>query len=220
MTFKKYPMRIDHFTLGASALSTGLDDFESQTGLRLPAGGFHPVMSTHNAIMSTGERQFMELIAIDPDAPQPERVRWFSLDDPHTKERLRARPRALCWVVETDDLDNLVANSPIDLGEIITLTRGDKRWRLTVPRNGSLPEGGLVPAFIQWEDDIASGKHPGETQPDLGARLTEITLTHPNDQWLTEIFDALGILHLAKIKQGARALSFTIKANDKTYLLD
>ena len=54
------------------------------------------------------------------------------------------RPRALCWVVDTDDLDALVANSPIDLGEVIHLSRGDRTWRLTVPKDGSLGEHGLT----------------------------------------------------------------------------
>ena len=75
----------------------------------------------------------------------------------HNTERLAERPRAL-WVVSTDRLDELVANSPVELGEIVTFVRGERSWRLTVPKDGHLPEGafcqpllnghlGLIPAL-------------------------------------------------------------------------
>ena len=86
--------------------------------------------------MQAGKESFLEILAIDPDAPPPGRARWFSMDDPATIARLAERPRALCWVVGTEDLDAIVTASPVDLGEIIYLTRGDRSWRLTVPKDG------------------------------------------------------------------------------------
>ena len=44
-------------------------------------------------------------------------------------------------MVNTDDLGAVIAASPVDLGEVIELSRGDLSWRLTVPRDGSLAEG-------------------------------------------------------------------------------
>lgn len=198
--------QIDHFTLGARDLASGIKAMEEVLGVTLPMGGKHPAMSTHNCLTATGTGQFMELIAIDQQAPEPERIRWFSLDEERTKERLATRPRALCWVVDTDDLDALVANSPIDLGEVIELSRGDRTWRLTVPKDGSLGEQGLIPAFIEW----SPGPHPSTVQADLGIRLQSIRLRHPDPHWLSEVFSALDILELVTIEEGAHALAFDV----------
>ena len=67
-----------------------------------------------------------------------------------TRARIAEWPRALCRVVSTPDLSALVDASPIDLGEIVRFWRGERARRLTVPSDGSLPEGDLVPAFIEW----------------------------------------------------------------------
>jgi len=107
--------------------------------------------------MSLGDGSFFELIAIDPEGPKPAQPRWYSLDDPATKERLIKRPRALTWVVNTDDLDSVVAHSPVDLGEIIPVQRGDLTWRLTVPKDGHLAGEGLIPAFIEWDQKPPPG---------------------------------------------------------------
>lgn len=87
--------------------------------------------------------------AIDPEAPAPGRTRWFTLDDPATQARLKVGPRVLCWVVGTDGLDAVIAASPVDLGEVVFFQRGERTWRLTVPADGHLPEGGLLPALIE-----------------------------------------------------------------------
>ena len=207
---------IDHFTLGASDLQTAIADMKEIMGIEMPLGGKHPLMSTHNCVMATGEMQFMEMIAIDQDAPAPSRTRWFSLDEARTIERLAIRPRALCWVVSTDDLDGLVANSPVDLGEPILMSRGDRTWRLTVPQDGSLPEQGLLPAFIEW----SPGPHPSTVQQDLGVRLNEIILTHPDSAQLRATCEALSIDHLVTIKQGAQALAFDVTTPKGRLILD
>ena len=208
--------KIDHFAIGTSDLATGIEQMAEVLGMTIPAGGKHVVMGTHNALMSTGNGTYMELIAIDEELPAPKRIRWFTLDAPDTKAHIAKRPRALCWVVATDDIERLVANSPVDLGEIITLSRDGRTWRLTVPQDGSLPEHGLLPAFIEW----SPGPHPSQTQPDLGARLAGVTLTHPNPQALHQTLKALAIDHLATITTGPVALSFEITTPTGTVILD
>jgi hypothetical protein len=37
-------------------------------------------MGTHNRLLKLGEGFYLELIAIDPQAPPPGRPRWFGLD--------------------------------------------------------------------------------------------------------------------------------------------
>ena len=45
-------------------------------------------------------------------------------------------------VVSTDKLDELVASSPVPLGEIVTFVRGERSWRLTVLRTGICRKAG------------------------------------------------------------------------------
>jgi len=209
--------KIDHFAIGADTLDRGVTAMEAKLGVTVPRGGKHDAMSTHNCVMQSGNESFFELIAIDPDAPaDPGRVRWFSLDDPSTKARLTERPRALCWVVGTDDLDAVIAASPVDLGEVVLFTRGDRSWRLTVPKDGHLPMGGLLPAFIEW----SPGPHPSTGQQDLGVTLDKVQLTHPNPDELVAVLKALHVDHLAEVRAGDTALSFAVNTPDGAVVLD
>lgn len=198
--------RIDHFTVGCTTLERGVAEMSRLLGVEVPRGSKHEAMSTHNCVMQAGNMSFFELMAIDPDAPDPGRSRWFSLDDPATRSRLEQRARALGWVVNTGNLDEIVRNSPVDLGEIVDFRRGDRTWRLTVPRDGSLPEAGLLPGFIEW----SPGPHPSTGQQDLGVRLTRILLRHPEPDRLAEVLQALAIEHLAHLSEGPRALAFEL----------
>jgi len=201
--------KIDHFAIGADSLEQGIADMEAKLGVSVPRGGKHDAMSTHNCVMQAGNESFFELIAIDPEAPaDPGRVRWFTLDNQSTQERLRERPRALCWVVGTDDLDAVIAASPVDLGEVVLFTRGDRSWRLTVPKDGSLPMNGLLPAFIEW----SPGPHPSTAQKDLGVRLDKVQLTHPDPDKLLAILKALQVDQLATVSKGDESLSFAVNS--------
>ena len=198
--------KIDHFAIGAVNLDQGVWALQSALGAEIPRGGKHEAMSTHNCVAQAGSESFLEIISIDPDAPDPGRTRWFTLDDPETQAKLAIRPRTLCWVVGTDDLDAIVAASPVDLGEVVTFTRGDRSWRLTVPEDGSLPWGGLIPAFIEW----SPGPHPSTGMADVGITLRTVRLTHPNPEQLTDILATLHIDHLATVTEGPLALQFEL----------
>lgn len=208
--------RIDHFAIGTDSLDRGVAAMRERLGVEVPRGSKHDLMGTHNCVMRAGNESFFELIAIDPEAPAPGRTRWFTLDDPATRERLADRPRALCWVVGTDDLDGVVASSPIDLGEIVLFTRGDRSWRLTVPADGTLPMAGLLPAFIEW----SPGPHPSTSQQDLGVALDRVVLSDPDPARLTDCLRALGVGHLAHVRQGDRSLSFQLTTPRGTVTLD
>lgn len=208
--------KIDHFAVGADTLAQGISAMKDALGVEVPHGSKHEAMSTHNCVMQAGNRSFFELIAIDPDAPDPGRTRWFTLDDPATQARLKDRPRSLCWVVNTSDLDAVIAASPVDLGEIVDFRRGDRTWRLTVPSDGHLPEGGLLPAFIEW----SPGPHPSAGQRDLGVTLAAVRISTPDAARLQGIFEALNISHLAKISEGPSALSFVLRSPNGEVIID
>jgi len=208
--------KIDHIAVGADTLEAGVDAMHSLLGVSLTQGGKHDLMSTHNRVMQAGNERFFELIARDPDAPAPARTRWFTLDDSKTLQRLTERPRALCWVVNTDDLDAVVAASPVDLGEIVTFTRGDRSWRLTVPADGHLPEAGLLPAFIEW----SPGPHPSTAQRDQGVSLSSVNLSHPDPDKLLNQLQHLQIESLATVSKGEPGLSFTLETPKGSVILD
>ena len=208
--------KIDHFGIGADSLEQGQAVMKELLGVDVPNGSKHDAMSTHNCVMQSGNESFFELIAIDPEAPDPGRVRWFTLDDPKTKSRIAERPRALCWVVNTSDLDAVIAASPVELGEVVKFTRGDRSWRLTVPADGHLPEGGLLPAFIEW----SPGPHPSTGQQDLGVRLKMVHLSHPDPESLRAKLKALQVDHLASVSEGAEALSFELETPKGRVVLD
>lgn len=196
--------KIDHFGIGAASLEAGVSALQTLLGVETPRGGKHDMMSTHNCVMQAGGESFLEILAIDPGAPPPDRARWFSMDDPATIARLAERPRALCWVVGTDDLDAIVAASPVDLGEIVKFTRGDRSWRLTVPKDGHLPWDGLLPAFIEW----SPGPHPSTVQQDLAVRLEKVQISHPDPVLCRKVLADLQVGHLADVNEGPAALSF------------
>ena len=208
--------KIDHFAIGAADLDQGVAALKSALGVTVPRGGKHAAMSTHNCVMQAGGESFLEIIAIDPEAPPPGRARWFTLDEVGTQNRLAQRPRALCWVVGTDDLDAIVEKSPVDLGEVVHFSRGDRTWRLTVPKDGGLPEAGLLPAFIEW----SPGPHPSSGMQDLGVTLESVVLSHPDPDWLASVLKQLAIDHLAEVTEGPRGLSFFLDAPTGRVTLD
>lgn len=208
--------RIDHFAVGAASLEQGIAAMQQALGVTLSPGSKHDLMSTHNCVMQAGNECFFELISIDPDAPPPSRTRWFTLDDPTTRQRLQQRPRALCWVVNTEDLDAVVQASPVPLGDIVTFTRGERSWRLTVPQDGHLPGDALLPAFIEW----SPGPHPSTAQADLGVRLVAVHLSHPHPEQLQHTLDRLQIAQLCRVSEGPKALSFELETANGTVRLD
>jgi hypothetical protein len=209
--------KIDHFAIGADSLEQGIDAMKVSLGVDVPRGGKHDAMSTHNCVMQSGNESFFELLSIDPDAPaDPGRARWFTMDEAATQARIKERPRALCWVVGTDDLDAVIAASPVDLGEVVLFTRGERSWRLTVPTDGHLPMGGLLPAFIEW----SPGPHPSTGQQNLDVTLEKVQLSHPDAEELTSILKALNVDHLAEVSTGPAALSFELNSPNGRVTLD
>ena len=72
---------LDHIAVIAPSLAAGIAYVHDVLGVEPPKGGAHPQMGTHNHLLRLGEDVFLEVIAVDPDAPQPAHRRWFGLDD-------------------------------------------------------------------------------------------------------------------------------------------
>lgn len=157
---------LDHVAIAAASLEEGVAWAEARLGVRLAPGGEHPAMGTHNRLLSLGPSEYLEVIAVNPDAPRPAHPRWFGLD------RFAGPPRAVAWVMRVADL--AASRLPEAVGPPMALRRGDLAWRLTVPPGGLGPFDGLYPSLIEW-----AGAHPAPRLPDLGLRLLELEISHP-----------------------------------------
>lgn len=162
----------------AASLEEGRRILEARLGVRLEPGGQHEAFGTHNLLLSLGPA-YLELIAVDPSAPDPERPRWFELGTPAMEERLARGPTLIHWV----------ASAPIGLGqEAPEFTRGENRWRLTVTPDGRLPLGGVAPSLIEWHTPS-----PALRLPDAGVRLSALRLGTPEPELLRARLRALGL---------------------------
>ena len=161
-------LALDHIAISAKTLEAGADWVEMALGVPLAGGGKHPHMGTHNRLLSLGDL-YLEVIAIDPQAPKPAWPRWFDLD------AFRGPPRLTNWICRTADLDAALAAAPPGAGTATDLTRGDYRWRFAVPATGKLPFDDCHPALIQWQGEL----HPAKALRDHGIRLTGLQITHP-----------------------------------------
>lgn len=203
----------DHIALGAATLDQGVAWMREKFGIEMEVGGEHPRMSTHNRLTRTGSDNFFEVISINPAAPAPAETRWYRMDDPAIRAAVAREPKLLSWIVAVPDIDAALETARslgLDLGEGIEVSRGDLVWRLSVRPDGDLPEGGTLPVFIQWPE----GPHPCMRMPDLGLRIEEIRLAHPDPAWLGKTLDALGVAGMVTISEGAAGLSAELSGPD------
>lgn len=180
---------LDHLVVAAADLDAGAAWLEAHLGVPLTQGGRHAAMGTHNRLLKLGPRLYLELIAIDPEAPAPGRARWFGLDDAGLRARIGERPRLIHWVARCEDIVSASAACPEPPGEILDLARGDFRWRITVPVDGHLPGDGLIPSLIQWR----SPAHPADKLPDCGCGLMKLEGFHPEPKRIRGSLSALGL---------------------------
>jgi hypothetical protein len=180
---------VDHLLLGAADLDHGIAWVEKITGVKPAPGGSHPGVGTRNALLSLGDRRYLEIIAPDPS----QAAFNFQID-----VRKLAGPRLITWAARTNDIA-AVAKSAREAG-----------YRLFGPRDGSrtTTEGRLlkwktlgvlnklgvmdveaVPFFIEW---AAESVHPSQDSP-KGCELQSFHVEHPDPARVIEILNKLGL---------------------------
>lgn len=153
-------------------------------------------MGTHNRLIGLDAGEYLEAIAVDPDAPAPDGARWFDLD------RRSGPPRLSNWILRVDDLEAAVAAHP-GAGRPVPFARDALRWRMAVPEDGALPFDGCFPALIQWDT-------PPPDFADAGLRLAELRLTHPEAGRLRGVLAVLTDDPRITVAEGAAGLSARI----------
>jgi hypothetical protein len=173
---------IDHIVIGAASLEQGVAWCEATLGVAPGPGGLHPLMGTHNRLLRIDGPGFastyLEIIAIDPAAPPPGRVRWFGLDDPAVQARLAQGPQLLTVVARSPNVEMLrwgLINLAQDPGPALAAQRptpaGLLSWRILVRDDGALPGQGRLPVLIEWQ-----GRHPTEAMPATPVLLQSLRL--------------------------------------------
>lgn len=162
--------RVDHLVVSAATLDEGADWIAQRLGVLVRTGGKHALMGTYNRLLSLGPQTYLEVIAIDPDAPDPGRARWFGLDG------FSGPPRLTHWVMRVPDLAAALRAAPSDAGAATDLARGPFRWRFAVTASGHQPFDDVYPALIEWQGTA----HPATGLADRGCRLLRLVCTTPD----------------------------------------
>jgi hypothetical protein len=167
-------MQLDHLAVAGATLQDATSAVEDALGVAMQPGGRHDVFGTHNRLLGLADGLYLEAIAVDPDAPQPARPRWFDLD------RFAGPARLTNWICQTDDMTATLAGMPAGAGQPVALARGDLRWDMAVPANGVLPFDNLFPALISWHSPV----HPSAMLAASGCALRRLVVSHPEAQAL------------------------------------
>ena len=177
-------MLIDHIIYAAPDLDAAVTDIDRRFGVRPSGGGKHTGQGTHNKLLSLGPRTYLEIVAPDPEQPEPASPRPYGVDG--------VTDGALVgWALVCDDIEATLAHARVsgfDPGDVmeghrLTPTGTMLRWRST--RNALT--AGLIPFLISWGDT----QHPASSAP-AGLVLTSLHLEHPNPASIIGSLKALG----------------------------
>ena len=161
-------LKLDHVVLAAETLEEGVDYVQDRLGVSLDAGGQHDLFGTHNRLLGLGDCYF-EVIARNPLAKPAQRPLWCDL------EHFSGPPRVITWLCQTREMGQTLSALPYDPGQVITVTRDDLIWDLTVAEDGRLAMGGAAPSIIDWKTTIP----PTHRLLEAGCRLKQLTVSHP-----------------------------------------
>ncbi len=179
------PSLLDHFILGCDELDRGIDFVERHTGVRAAFGGVHPGRGTRNALLSLGERKYLEIMAPDP-------AQHGALQIPRLREL--KEPRIVGWAVHPADVMQLAGR----------LREGGIAFKDPQPGSRQRPDGkllrwksltlvddhdGLLPFFIEWSADSL---HPSADAP-KGCRLEHFGAVTPDPAGLSKLSAILQI---------------------------
>ena len=192
---------IDHLVVTALNLKSGVQWVRHVLGVTPQLGGKHERMGTHNCLLRLGADVYLEVIAIDPNAPDPRRPRWFELDELDKA----SEPQLATWVVRTGNIRDTVSACTETCGAIESMSRGELNWQITVAGDGGMQLGGTAPTIIQWRTPI----HPAQQMREHGCRLLQLQLTHPEPQRVE------GMLRSIRLN----ALPVLVASGEKPHLL-
>ena len=186
------PTLLDHILLGSPDLKAGIDFVEKHTGVGATFGGVHPGRGTQNALLSLGDRRYLEIIAPDPAQPgvkNPIASRLHSLPE----------PRLVGWAAHPGSVTAFAEK----------LTAVGLKYEGPTPGSRKRPDGqllkwqivsladtasGLLPFFIEWGLDSV---HPSVDAP-RGCTLLSFAGETPDPEKLAATLKTLNLDLLVK----------------------
>ena len=201
--FSADKIQYDHFLLGCSSLEAGIQFMKDKTGIEAVKGGKHPHIGTHNALISLGEKVYLEIIAPDPEAK--------SLIDSYAFLKEMKTPTLFMWAARTDNMGDLLKrvqeagykNSGILPGSRQRADASVLKWRSLSVETGI---NSVIPFFIEWD---TSSRHPAVDSP-KGCSIISFEIEYPEPEKLKAVFTQLQIE--VPLKQGIKA-SLQLKIN-------
>lgn len=169
---------LDHLVVASADLAAGVAHVRDLTGVEAAPGGPHPGVGTHNALLTFDEQTYFEIIAIDPDQPEPTGPRPFGLS-------AGSPPRLAGFAIHpvgSESIDEVVATMTgvgFDPGPVRSMSRvrpdgTEIAWRLTLS-NATSGGGGGLPFVIDW----GGTPSPATSLPSMGD-LVEVRVTTDN----------------------------------------
>src|SRR6202795_4106768 len=184
------PAMLDHILLGCSDLDHGIAFFEEHTGVRASIGGVHPGRGTRNALLSLGERRYLEIIA-----PDPAQVKIADFAVPLVS-RLKSlnTPRLVGWAAHPGDIEALAkrlreSGIAFDGPREGSRQRTDGRLLKWKTVNLADDHHGVLPFFIEWD---GQSPHPSGDAPS-GCHLDHFAIADPDPDGLAKTCARLGL---------------------------
>ena len=177
MTLPDSRIVLDHLLLGIADLDQGIAWVLDKTGVKATAGGSHPGVGTQNALVSLGNRQYLEIIALDPSQKHAGRMAALVKD--------LQTPRVIAWAASAGNIEELSRHAAASGYEIEGPSNGDRRkpdgsilkWRTMRIMSGF---GDVIPFFIEWGPGVI---HPSQDSPS-GCSLEALEIEHPEEKEL------------------------------------
>lgn len=169
---------LDHLIFASPDLDEGVAHIASLTGVEAVPGGPHPTMGSRNALLTFDQITYFEVIAVDPEQPEPARPRPFGLDD-GLGMRLAGYAIHPSPGESAEEVIELMRTLGHDPGSLTSMSRrkpdGEEiSWGLTRGDVASRA-GGFLPFIIDWGDTPT----PARSQPSMGT-LDQVLVRHPD----------------------------------------
>lgn len=185
----EFPPLLDHVILGCNDLDAGIHLVEERTGVRAAPGGVHSDRGTSNALLSLGDRHYLEIMAPDPSAKAVQAWAASQLD----VLKGLTNPRLIGWAVHSNDIDSLSKKFREFGLQVLgpwpgSRTRPDGRivsWKSFSLAND---RHGLLPFFIEWGKDA----HPSSDAP-TGGHIERFALAASDDEELSKMLRRLEV---------------------------
>jgi catechol 2,3-dioxygenase-like lactoylglutathione lyase family enzyme len=188
------PPLLDHILLGCNDLDRGIAFVEERTNVRAALGGVHPGRGTRNALLSLGERRYLEIIAPDPKQGSVQLL---------TAIKELTTPHLVGWAAHPGEIEAFakkLREAGIAIQGPWPGSRARPDGRVVSWKSISLSDDrhGVLPFFIEWGADSV---HPSVDAP-AGCHLERFAVADPDPVELSKTLQRLGID--APVERGER----------------